>query len=368
MKFKDSQAPWVRSRLPFSLTLLAGWLALSPSLWAVEATTPTVKGRAPAAAPTVDNAAPVVGDTVTATSGFSDADGDAEQGTTWRWLLDGSYIAGALNNTYTLVVGDGNGKQLVVEATPATDPASTDPARGTPVSSAPITTRSAVPVATLGAHANPAYRYDLVTSGAYAYSDGDGDAESGSLFDWSLNGASIASGSITAGQTKQTLQLSAADVGKRLVFSVTPKSATGVPNTGAPASVSATVTIPPGKQVEDFLRPDPPVMHSWSEADAFCRGAGRRLPSVTELQELFVSATRSQATLGGAGFIENDEMCRLHDWKLRHQCGGMIDYYWSSTSYGASYYVVNLRTGERYEYDLTAASFDRYASDVACVR
>lgn len=361
-----------------AVAILLG-LAVSGSLLAATSvSTGTVRGRAPVAAPTVDNTAPILGDTVTATSGFSDADGDAEQGTTWRWLLDGNPIAGALSNAYTLATGDNNGRQLVVEATPATDPASTAPAVGAPVRSTAITTQGAAPVATVGAIATQAYQYDLMTSGSYAYSDADGDAESGSTFNWLLGGTSIGSGSIAGGAVNKSRQLLPADVGKSLTFSITPKSATGVPNTGVPTpSPAVTVTVPAGLQVSNFFTPEN-SLRTWNTANAYCTGLGGRLPSQNELQQLFVNATRSTAFAPNAGYSTNGEMCSLHGWPLIvAACNGSIsNLYWTSTPNPSGtpstggYRIVDMRQGIAYDGDLNAVAGTGGSSGyhAACVR
>ncbi|APC19610.1 hypothetical protein BLL42_28275 (plasmid) [Pseudomonas frederiksbergensis] len=319
--------------LPLRLVFLTCLCSLSTSLWAQQvANTPTVKGRAPVAAPTLESIAPVVvGSTVTATSGFSDEDGDAEQGTTWRWLLNGVAIGGAESNSYTLLPGDGNGKALQVEALVATDPTSTDPAQSDPALSTVITTQGSAPVATLSPLANSVYQYDLVTSGGYAYSDADGDLESGSTFDWLLDDLSILIGgsAIAHGSNKQSRQLMPADVGKLLTFSVTPRSATGEPSVGDAAKVMQTVVVPAGLQVINFSKPDG-LPRNWSGADSYCKytvGNGARLPTKDELLELFVNATRSMEGV----VVMNTDMCNLHGW-----CGAPSTYWSSDSRHGVS--------------------------------
>lgn len=108
------------------------------------APTDTVKGRAPTAAPTYENTTrpgqPAIdGDTVVVTSGFDDADGDAEFNTEYVWKRDGSPIAGATAESYTLAPAD-IGAVLTVEVTPATDPAITDPYQASSPSIATIDT------------------------------------------------------------------------------------------------------------------------------------------------------------------------------------------------------------------------------------
>lgn len=104
--------------------------------------TDTVKGRAPvvsAVTVTMQGQAadvPVsMGGNAVANYSYSDADGDAEEGTRVQWLKDGVAIPGAVANPY-VVPEDGVAKyNLSAEVTPTTDPAITDPAEGMPVQS-----------------------------------------------------------------------------------------------------------------------------------------------------------------------------------------------------------------------------------------
>lgn len=113
-----------RSLLLVGAGLLGG---MSVSLHAAEELTDPVIGHAPVAAPAITPANPGPNTAVTASSGFSDADGDTEQGTTYEWFLNGAAVGTGQN--YQLNQAPG-GATLKLTATPRTDPAITNPAAG----------------------------------------------------------------------------------------------------------------------------------------------------------------------------------------------------------------------------------------------
>ncbi|WP_431221780.1 ZirU family protein [Serratia sp. L9] len=145
MKIKiDSQ----RRLLPLLSGMLLSLLVVG-SAWSAVTSSPTstVRGRAPVVTQSTivsDNASGNglidIGDTLSiSTPGtFSDADGDTAIPETYQWQADGVDIAGATNNSYTIVAGD-LGKAITVLVTPHTDPAITDPAFGLVVPSNTLT-------------------------------------------------------------------------------------------------------------------------------------------------------------------------------------------------------------------------------------
>ncbi|MCO4174555.1 hypothetical protein K8D10_22695, partial [Aeromonas veronii] len=91
-------------------------------------------GQAPVAANVaIDNPTPTVGDTLAGTYDYSDADGDLEGASTFKWYRNGSEIVGANTQSYTLVVAD-QGKAIKFEVTPVS--ATGAPNAGTAVQSA----------------------------------------------------------------------------------------------------------------------------------------------------------------------------------------------------------------------------------------
>ncbi|OMQ25509.1 Ig-like domain-containing protein [Serratia oryzae] len=113
--------------------LLALTAVMSHAAQAAQQSTTPVHGRAPTTTLSVNNTQPQVGDVITVTSAFDDADGDAEQGTTYQWTLDGAAIGGATSPSYTLELSDIlAGSELNVIVTPQTDPNITVPSEGVP--------------------------------------------------------------------------------------------------------------------------------------------------------------------------------------------------------------------------------------------
>lgn len=114
--------------------LLVLAVVMSQTVQAVQQSTTPVHGRAPTSVLSVNNINPRVGDVITVTSAFNDADGDAEYGTTYQWMLDGNMISGATSPSYTMNINDITaGSELNVVVTPQTDPSITEPSVGLPV-------------------------------------------------------------------------------------------------------------------------------------------------------------------------------------------------------------------------------------------
>ena len=241
----------IRRSLPWQALITTGLLAISAlAAKAAVTSTPTssVKGRAPVAAPSITGTLQV-GQTLAGASGFSDADGDSESGTTYSWSG-----GGAIGSARTLVVPPAAGSNTItLTVTPRTDATVTDPAVG-------ATSQNAVSI---------------------------------------------------------------------------------------PASLGA------------FLTPNA-TLRTWALANTYCTGlgGGARLPTVTELRTLYLTATSATALSQN-----NTEMCATHGWPLSGKCGGLSSLYWSSTQSAAGRHVsVGLDTGKAFDVE------DSVAFSVACVR
>ena len=107
--------------------LLLTLLATECQAAQVSAPTLPVNGRPPVARPSFIGSAQV-GRTITAISGFIDADGDAESGTSYSWDIGQLNLGSGAALTIPAIAG---GKTITLSVTPKTNIAITDPAVGT---------------------------------------------------------------------------------------------------------------------------------------------------------------------------------------------------------------------------------------------
>ncbi|OHT25232.1 hypothetical protein [Providencia stuartii] len=197
---------------------------VSASVIEVNAKTSPVIGHAPVVNDvTFDKTTPAVNDTVTATPTMTDADNDTLDVPLYQWQLDGKDISGATQNSYTLVAGDNNKRQLTVVVTPQTNPTITEPAIGTAFTSSPLITKGLVPEA-LDVKIDGIPIIGEVLRGSYRYHYGDNSSDKentsigGTSYEWSCS----------RGGSKHTLTKSIAyiikkaDLGCAITFNVTP--------------------------------------------------------------------------------------------------------------------------------------------------
>ena len=181
----------------------------------------TGPNTAPTATSVSISGTPQVGRVLTGNYTYSDAQGDPEGASTYRWLRDGAPIIGATTRTYTLVAAD-QGALIRFEVTPV---ASTGASPGSAVQSPAVGPVSAEPPNSAPTASNAIIsgtpQVGSVLTGNYTYTDADGDAEGTSSYRWLRNGTTI------SGATARTYTLVAADQGASIVFEVTPVAATG---------------------------------------------------------------------------------------------------------------------------------------------
>jgi adhesin/invasin len=204
-------------------------------------------GSAPVAGNVSISGVDTVGNALTGVYTYSDADGDVEGASTFRWLRNDSAIAGATSLTYTLVVAD-EGASITFEVTPVA-------ATGTPsVGAAAVSTDGMIIAPKPGAA--PTATDVTVTGGpcvgdtlwgSYVFADADGDAEAMSTFRWLRDGVPI------DGATDSIYVTGIDDGGATITFEVTPAAATGTPKVGTPVESAGTFIEPP-TSVEDRLR------------------------------------------------------------------------------------------------------------------
>ncbi|WP_271753833.1 Ig-like domain-containing protein [Cohnella sp. JJ-181] len=181
-----------------------------------------------------------VGQTLTGSYTYNDADNNLEATSTFKWyvgsLADGSdktVVNGATGKTYTPVASDA-GKYIFFEVTPV---AATGVITGSPAVSAgygKIAPANAAPTAT-SVSVSGDKEVGQTLTGSYTYNDADNNLEATSTFKWYVG--SLADGSdktVVNGATGKTYTPVASDAGKYIFFEVTPVAATGV-ITGSPA-------------------------------------------------------------------------------------------------------------------------------------
>ena len=189
----------------------AGNPAASFSDQDVENNTPPPPNTPATGAPTISGTAQV-GETLTAeTSAIADADGMSGAVFSYQWLANGADVAGATNNTYTLVDTDvgktikvrviftdnsDNEETLTSEATAAVEPRPNSPATGAPSISGTVRVG------------------ETLTAETSAIADADGMSGAVFSYQWLANGADV------AGATSDTYTPVADDVGKAIKVKV----------------------------------------------------------------------------------------------------------------------------------------------------
>ncbi len=182
------------------------------------------------------------------------------------------------------------------------------------------------------------------------FTDADVDTEDGTTYSWDI-------GRLKLG-TSATLTVPPLAGANTITLSVTPKTNMAITEPAVGAVSTKDVVVPP--DLGNFIKPDT-SLRNWSDANTYCSGLGNgaRLPTIGELENLFLSATTSTAV--GQG---NSQMCTVHDWPLfSGQCGGSYNGYWSSTLVGPGvHYTIDLYSGR--------TNGDGYytSAQVACVR
>ncbi|MBK8454091.1 MAG: S8 family serine peptidase [Thiofilum sp.] len=212
-----------------------------------------------------------VGDVLTGSYTYSDAEQDAEGSSTFRWLRSGTLISGATAKTYTLVTAD-IGATIQFAVTPV---AATGTLTGTEVKSSASgvveAKANSAPVASNVALTGNATVGQTLT-GSYTYSDADNDAEGSSTFKWLRNGTAI------SGATARTYTLVTADIDATLQFAVTPVAVagqlTGTEIKSAPSGKVAALGDPLTSQQWHLGKINVEGAHACAVNANTCRGEG----------------------------------------------------------------------------------------------
>ncbi len=288
--------------------------------WAYSTATNPVQGRAPEAQNVTTSGTAVVGQQLTGNYTFSDADGDTEAGSTYKWYRDGQAIPNATGKTYTIASAD-QGKKLTFGVTPKSS-------TGTPNVGAEV---KAAESATVQGRAPEAQNVTISgtavvgqqLTGNYTFSDADGDSEGGSVYKWYRAGQEIGS------QSQKAYTLTSADQHKIISFGVTPKSISGNPYAGVEVKIDTVMVFVAANGVK-FAKPDS-TSRDWSRANSYCSGlaldgGGWRMPNRAQLKALYSA-------------YPNNKVSSVLGWPSKE--------YWTGEQVPGrlAYYTINLSNG-----------------------
>ncbi|HDO1315554.1 hypothetical protein [Aeromonas veronii] len=178
----------------------------------------------------------------------------------------------------------------------------------------------------------------------YVYKDKDDDQESASTIKWRYNGAEVAgeNGVSYTPKLNTVTGLGNPCSDFWITAEVTPVSLSGVPNVGnlvesSPVNVELNLPEIPGFTFPETTR------RTHAEAIAYCTLKGGRLPTGSELQEVF-----NKYTSGGV----NLDVSQKYGWPQAGFCGGATHGYWTSdVNVDGDPYRVNLNDGGFYDKD-----------------
>lgn len=177
---------------------------------------------------------------------YYDVENDTPDYPKYKWYTvdkDGNnltQISGETYDTYVVKASDTN-KKIICEVTPA---ALTGTLTGLPVTSSPtdIVTGNEVPYATNVKIAG-ILAVDETLTGNYTFVDPESDSQGVTTFKWYRMEPDGTQKQLIDGQNKSTYTLTQNDVGKKIVFEVTPVAATGNLSNGVAVSSAGTDTI-----------------------------------------------------------------------------------------------------------------------------
>jgi large repetitive protein len=180
-----------------------------------------------------------VGQVLTGSYKYVDAEDNLEGTSTFRWLRDNVVIPGATDRRYALVAVD-EGTLIRFEVTPV---AQSGFSPGLAVTSNPVGPVTPAPNPPTPPTASSVFisgtpRVGQVLTGSYTYADTEGDSEGASTFRWLRGTTAI------AGATAKSYALVAADEGALIRFEVTPVAQSGASPGLAVTSAAVGPVIP----------------------------------------------------------------------------------------------------------------------------
>jgi len=197
----------------------------------------------------------LIGQTVTGNYTYFDSEGDTESGTTFKWYTatnstcttGKTAITGGTAQTYTLTSGE-VGKYVCFEVTPKTTTGTLLTGTAVLKTSTGMISANSPPTAT-GAGVSGMASVGMTVTGAYTYSDVDGDPQGTSTFKWyRADNSACTTGKTDTGITTKTYSVQSADLGKYLCFEVTPAATSGTSPGSAVTGIS-TATVNPAATV-----------------------------------------------------------------------------------------------------------------------
>ncbi len=169
---------------------------------------------------------PQVGQVLTGSYDYADAEDDLQGASTFRWLRITTPIDGATAQTYALVAAD-EGTVVSFEVTPVAESGASPGAAATSAAVGPVVgpdivippPGSAPTASNVFISGNP--QVGQVLTGSYTYADAEGDLQGASTFRWLRDNVAI------AGATARSYALVAADQGRLIRFKITPVAQKG---------------------------------------------------------------------------------------------------------------------------------------------
>lgn len=165
----------------------------------------------------------LAGDVLKGSFNYSDAEGDPEGDSQYRWFANGEAIDGATDESYTVLIAD-RGKEISFEVTPL---ASSGTSAGIAVVASSMVVNSLPTASNLrmlneaGSAITETSRVGISIDAYFEYSDIDEDEQDGQIIQWLRDGSDI----IGADSLRYTTTID--DIDTTLSFSVIPKSISG---------------------------------------------------------------------------------------------------------------------------------------------
>ena len=161
-----------------------------------------------------------VGQVLTGSFTYADAEGDLQGASTFRWVRNGTPIAEATAQAYPLVAADET-TLVSFEVTPVAQSGTSPGLAVTSAAVGPVTPAPNDPPTASSVLISGTAQVGQVLTGSFTYADAEGDLQGASTFRWVRNGTPI------AGATAQAYPLVAADETTLVSFEVTPVAQSG---------------------------------------------------------------------------------------------------------------------------------------------